>query len=185
MEWLVTLVEFLKSATWPLRIVQAWEGAIHLRLGRYKRTLTPGWWLIVPALDRVWDASLLTEPTDIGPLVLTTHDGLSVTVAAVVTWEVADVKRYLLGCSDPREALHDAASGTLAHAVLGADWANIPTEPFIAAVCTQVRKSCHRYGIRVLRMQWTGIAQCRPMVVWNVAGGGVVATPTLAGKGEG
>lgn len=166
-EWLQTLVQFLKSLKF-LVTVQDWEGAILMRAGRFKRVLDPGVRLKWPLLDRVWDTSLLAGTTDIGPLPLVTRDGYAVTASAVVTWEVGNVHRFLTTCQDPKEVIHDAASGELAHAVLANDWDIIRAEPFIGSVALNVRDTLRQYGIRVLRMRWTGLSQVRPTVLWVV-----------------
>lgn len=181
--WVSALLERLHTLKW-WSIVLPWQGAIHVRLGRLKRVLKPGWYLTVPVIDEVWAVNVLRRTTDIGPLPLTTQDKVGVTASALVTWEVADVELFQTTCEDPKEVLHDAASGALAHAVLTHDWDVVPTEPFMAAVCTRVRRQARRYGIRVVGMKYTGIAQCRPLVVWSVGGGHPVLGADVLAKGS-
>lgn len=169
LEWLQPVVDFVKSLRF-VHVVQPWEAAIHLRLGRVRRLLKPGWYFTMPVLDSVLATNVTRRPLDVGPLPLTTKDGVNVTAAAVVTYEVEDVEAFLTKCEDAKEAVHDCASGALAHAVLRTDWAQVPTEPFIAAVCVRVRRRCKRYGIRVHSMEWTGVSQTRPLAMWMVGG---------------
>lgn len=169
------LLQPLLEAVRSLRcwtVVEPWEAGLHLRLGRVRRVLTPGWYFIMPVLDSVLTANVTRRPLDVGPLPLTTRDGVNVTAAAVVTYEVEDVEAFLTRCEDAKEAVHDSASGALAHAVLGADWSTVPTEPFIKAVCVRVRRRCRRFGIAVHSMEWTGVSQCRPLAMWLVGGHG-------------
>lgn len=181
-EFIQPLVDFVRSLRF-VRTVEPWEAGIHLRLGRIKRTLLPGWYFTMPVLDSVVCANVTRRPLDIGPLPLTTKDGVNVTAAAVVTYEVEDVRAFLTKCEDAKEAVHDCASGALAHAVLGADWATVPTEPFIAAVGIRARRRCKRYGIRVVSMEWTGISQTRPLAMWMVGhGSGGNVPPVVAAE---
>jgi regulator of protease activity HflC (stomatin/prohibitin superfamily) len=170
-ELLPAFVEFLKSCLfWT--IVNPWQGAIHVRGGQLLRVLEPGWYLTVPVIDTVWHVDVLPRSTDIGPLPLVTRDGYNVAASAVVVWEVADVERFQTACHDAKEVLHDACSGELAHAVLASDWAEIPSEGFIERVAEAAHYAVHDYGLRVLRMRWTGVTQVRPIVVWTVGGHG-------------
>lgn len=171
LDWLQPVLDFIKSLRF-IHVVEPWEGAIHLRAGRVKRVLASGWYFTMPVLDSVLCANVTRRPLDIGPLPLTTKDGHNVTVSAVCTYEVEDVEAFLTKCEDAKEAVHDCASGALAHAVLAHDWAEVPTEPFIGAVCVRVRRRCKRYGIRVHSLEWTGVAQTRPMALWMVGGHG-------------
>jgi regulator of protease activity HflC (stomatin/prohibitin superfamily) len=148
--------------------VNEWQGAVLLRRGRFKRVLTPGWYMLIPMMDSVYTVNTNTSTVDIGPLPVTSVDDQPVTASAVVTWRVRDVQRFQLECEDPREVLHDAASGALANAILSTEWVDIPHVRFIDAVARAVRGAAWRYGIEVVSMRWTGIVHAQPIVVWNV-----------------
>lgn len=167
MEWLGTVWDFLKSFR-CFTEVAPWEGAVHTRFGQFKRVLTPGYYFLIPFVDGVYHVTINTATVDIGPLPLTSLDDHSVTASAVVVWRVRDVQRFQLECEDPKEVLHDAASGALATAILRTMWVDIPHQAFIERVAKEVRASAWRYGIEVVSMRWTGLVRSEPVVVWNV-----------------
>ena len=184
-EWLAPILDFLKSFR-CFAVVNEWQGAVQLRNGHFRRVLGPGWWWNWPFIEAVYEVNTNTGTVDIGPLPLTSLDDQSVTASAVVMWKVRDVRKFQLECEDPREVLHDAASGALAGAVLKTEWVDIPHQEFIDRVAKVVRAQAFNYGIEVVSMRWTGIVRSEPMVVWSVGATPVgVSTPALKGAGSG
>ncbi len=96
------------------RIVKEWERAPVLRLGRYTGLKGPGWFWILPGIDkipqvvttRIQTYSFRSEQS-------LTRDNVPVTIDAVLFYRVIDVEKTILEVERYKEATHWIAQTTL------------------------------------------------------------------------
>lgn len=67
-----------------VRIINQYERGVILRLGKYSRTLTPGFRIIIPYIDKMIKVDIRTTPMDIPKQEVITRDNVTVNVDAVV-----------------------------------------------------------------------------------------------------
>ncbi len=97
-----------------LMIVDQWEKAIVLRLGRLRGIKGPGWFVIIPFIDRisvVIDQRIQT--TEINAEQALTKDTVPVGVDAIVFWQVHDAERAALEITDYTRAIQRVAQTSL------------------------------------------------------------------------
>jgi len=97
-----------------LMIADQWEKAVVLRLGRLRAIKGPGWFLIVPFIDRiptVIDQRIQT--TEINAEQALTKDTVPVGVDAIVFWQVHDAERAALEITDYMRAIQRVAQTSL------------------------------------------------------------------------
>ncbi|GGF06314.1 hypothetical protein GCM10011611_09790 [Aliidongia dinghuensis] len=97
-----------------LLIADQWEKAVVLRLGRLKAIRGPGWFLIVPFIDRV--AVIIDQriqTTEINAEQALTKDTVPVGVDAIVFWQVHDAERAALEITDYMRAIQRVAQTSL------------------------------------------------------------------------
>jgi regulator of protease activity HflC (stomatin/prohibitin superfamily) len=97
-----------------LLIADQWEKAVVLRLGRLKGIKGPGWFFIVPFIDRVTvviDQRIQT--TEINAEQALTKDTVPVGVDAIVFWQVHDAERAALEITDYMRAIQRVAQTSL------------------------------------------------------------------------
>lgn len=76
------------------RIVNQGNSALVERVGSFRKRLDPGLNVIVPGLDRiVFQDTLRLKVLDIAPQSCITADNVSITVDAVVYWQIVDMER--------------------------------------------------------------------------------------------
>jgi regulator of protease activity HflC (stomatin/prohibitin superfamily) len=77
-----------------VRIVNQGNSALVERVGSFRKRLDPGLNVIVPGLDRiVFQETLRVKVLDIEPQSCITADNVSITVDAVVYWQIVDMER--------------------------------------------------------------------------------------------
>ena len=77
-----------------VRIVNQGNAALVERLGSYRKRLDPGLNILMPGLDRlVYQDTLRVKVLDIEPQSCITADNVSITVDAVVYWQIIDLER--------------------------------------------------------------------------------------------
>jgi regulator of protease activity HflC (stomatin/prohibitin superfamily) len=109
---IVVIVLWLVGAS--LRLCNEWERKIVLRLGRFTGVRGPGLFFLIPSIEttpftidmRVNTSSYKAEQT-------LTKDGASVTVDAIVYWQVVNAERASLGVANYIQAVMGAAQGAL------------------------------------------------------------------------
>ncbi len=87
-----------------IRIINQYERGVVLRLGKYSRTLDPGFRVIIPYLDKMHKIDIRTITMDIPKQEVITRDNVTVNVDAVVYARVIDAKKATLEIADYRHA---------------------------------------------------------------------------------
>ena len=92
----VVVLLFLLIVIPGIRIINQYERGVVLRLGKYSRTLQPGFRVIIPYLDRMLKVDIRTNPMDIPKQEVITKDNVTVNVDAVVYARVIDAQKAVL-----------------------------------------------------------------------------------------
>jgi len=73
-----------------IKIVQQHEQGLTERFGRYRKTLDPGFHMIMPFIDKVQKIDMREQVADVPPQEVITKDNVVVTVDAVVYYQATD-----------------------------------------------------------------------------------------------
>lgn len=159
------LVQFIDSFRF-LRIVKVWEVAVVLRWGRYHRTLSPGLHFILPFhIETVAAEWTVPYPRQLAPQPLTTSDGASVVVTAVVTTRCVDAQRLVCQSGGHENAILDSAGGTIAQLVARAQWPDLVKPAFQAAMVKAMNEASMEWGLETMRVQFVQLSRARPVVL--------------------
>jgi regulator of protease activity HflC (stomatin/prohibitin superfamily) len=95
-----------------------WEKAVVLRMGRYRGLRGPGFFAVVPILDRIgYHIDQRIRTTAFGAESCLTRDTVPVNVDAIAFWVVYDAERAALEVQDYRQAVVLAAQTALRDAI--------------------------------------------------------------------
>lgn len=85
-----------------VRIIQVneYERAVLLRFGKFERLLDPGWHMIFPLVQRATKIDMRIRTIDVPPQEVITKDNVTITVDAVVYFNIFDAKLALLAAED-------------------------------------------------------------------------------------
>jgi regulator of protease activity HflC (stomatin/prohibitin superfamily) len=101
-----------------IKYADQWEKAVVLRLGRYRGLRGPGYFTIVPVLDRVaYTIDQRIRTTAFGAESCLTRDTVPVNVDAIAFWIVRDAERAALEVQDYDEAVILSAQTALRDAI--------------------------------------------------------------------
>jgi regulator of protease activity HflC (stomatin/prohibitin superfamily) len=101
-----------------IKYADQWEKAVVLRLGRYRGLRGPGYFAIVPVLDRVaYTIDQRIRTTAFGAESCLTRDTVPVNVDAIAFWIVRDAERAALEVQDYDEAVVLSAQTALRDAI--------------------------------------------------------------------
>jgi hypothetical protein len=101
-----------------LKYTDQWEKAVVLRLGRYRGLRGPGFFAVLPVIDRVgYHIDQRIRTTAFGAESCLTKDTVPVDVDAIAFWVVYDVERAALEVQDYMQAVVLAAQTALRDAI--------------------------------------------------------------------
>lgn len=144
-------------------VVDAFERGVVLRWGRFHREVGPGPVLCIPfGVDHVLVDNVVTRTVDLKPQSLTTKDGKTLTVRAVVTASIRDVRKALLEVENMDHALIDSCTAAVADFVEGKTWDELRSGGRTDELTKACRPNClRRYGVEIERVQLGDFALCR------------------------
>ena len=149
-------------------IIEPYEQAVVTRLGIYHRTLEPGFHWVVPlAIERVYGDSVVPTTHDLAPQSLTTADGRSVVIRAVITRSITDIRKAVLECEGVENVLVDSATGAVADAVRAHEWDELSSKDFAQALTAEVRDRAKPWGVKIHRVQLADISASRSLRLWT------------------
>lgn len=115
---------FSQVAFWAT--VAPWELALRVRAGRHVRCLPPGLHLRIPIIDQIFKQSVRLRSSTIPTQTLSTTDGATVIVGAMLSYAIGDIKSLYDRLHHAEDTVTQLASGTIASIVSGADRAIRP-----------------------------------------------------------
>jgi regulator of protease activity HflC (stomatin/prohibitin superfamily) len=155
----------------PWAVLNEYERGVLLRFGHFKRELGPGFhWCIPFAIDHVMVDNVVTRTHTLPPQTLTTKDGRTVSVTAVITANIGNVRKALLEVENMDHALLDACSGAVGQHVAATDWDDLrkhDANETLTKACRQ--NTARRYGVEIERVQLADLAVCKVIRLHGLA----------------
>ena len=106
----VILLLFLQAS---IKIINEFERAVVLRLGKFLAVKGPGLIILIPVIDRMRKLDLRIVTLDVPPQEVITRDNVSIRVSAVVYFRVLDPEKAFLQVEDYHYATSQLAQTTL------------------------------------------------------------------------
>ena len=149
-------------------VLDEYEEGVILTLGRFSRTIGPGFhWMWPFAIENDLTTNVVLETKNLGSQCLTTKDGVSIAVEPIVTSRTKDVKKFLLEVDNAMSVLQDATYGIVADMVSEHTWGEIHTSEFKERVYKKVRSKAFNFGIEVLGVQFSDMCKSKCIRVLN------------------
>ena len=155
------IFEFLK-AIWtqlvPYVIITEMEMACVLRYGKYSRIMKPGLHLKIPFGETVYSYHVKTCTSHLAAQTLTTKDGKSIVLKAIVRYNIFDIKLYTLEVYDAFDAINDTVQGIIGDLVHKYDWAKIK-EGIQEEATTKAKVKLREWGIDLEKITFSDLAE--------------------------
>jgi regulator of protease activity HflC (stomatin/prohibitin superfamily) len=156
---LFEVLQWVGEALLPFVVLQPYEAAVLVRLGRFKRVLAGGFhWLAPFHIDVVWHDHITPTTHHLAGLSTTTKDGRSIGFDAIVTYKISDIEKALLNVTDVKDAVVDTCMGIIGTALSDATWEDILHGRMTDELTKLCRARGWRWGIEVMSVQLAGVA---------------------------
>ncbi len=107
---IVLILLFLQAS---IKVINEYERAVILRLGKFLAVKGPGLIILIPVIDRMKKLDLRTVTLDVPPQEVITKDNVSIRVSAVVYFRILDPEKAFLQVEDYYYATSQLAQTTL------------------------------------------------------------------------
>ena len=146
---LVLLGVFFTAAMKTFGINQEYERAVLFRLGRLGETKGPGWFWLVPFVDRVRKVDLRTVTSVLDTQETVTRDGVPVKVNAVLWFRAQDAVRVITTVQAWESAVIQAAETAMRDAIGQSDLDQLLKDRILINQRLQdmLAKACDHWGI--------------------------------------
>lgn len=145
-----------------IEVVAPWSGGIQVRMGKYVRTVSGGWWLKFPfGIDVFYTMNVRPKALELEEQALTTLDGLDIVVKGVCIWSVFDVKKAFLDVDDVEDTLDDIVLGIIQNVVDFQDWDYLRTEDCRKEIKRAIQRQARKWGVSVTSFKWQSIVLAR------------------------
>lgn len=157
----IALLEKVWDDLRPYYMVEHVSQAVHLRFGKLLKITEPGIHFKVPFFDKIIPKVVVATTMSTPPQSLTTKDGVSVVVEAIVKYRIDDTRKLYENVHDSIDALSDTTQGAIFEEIRDRDWAECPTKETQLSVTRYVRKKNLTYGIYVLEVTFSTMDKLR------------------------
>ena len=144
------LVEFLTrfgNQAIPWVIIEEWNGAVHLRFGKWIKTLEPGFYFKIPFFDSIIECPVITQSINIPSQTLTTFDEQSIVLKSIIRYRVSNVRTYLLKVMHATDVLIDTTQGMIRDVVELTRWDDLVDVN--SQITNEVKEFVVKWGIEV------------------------------------
>ena len=143
----VALILALRS----FHINQEYQRGVMFRLGRLGETKGPGWFWLIPLVDRVVKVDLRVVTSALATQETVTRDGVAVRVNAVLWYRVVDPARVVTTVMYWDSAVIQAAETSLRDAIGQSDLDQLLKDRVAinARLLELLRKTCEQWGVAV------------------------------------
>ena len=156
MKQVMKLLAFLfLVALMGIKVIRPYELACVERLGKYQRTVHPGLNFILPFLDRLIKVDMREQVVDVPPQEVITKDNATVTVDAIIYYEVTDPVKVLYNVAQFRLATVKLAQTNLRNVVgdLSLDESLTSRERINVKLRDVLDEATDKWGAKVTRVE--------------------------------
>ena len=144
---LVQLIERFGYQLMPYVIIEEWNAGVHLRFGKWIKTLYAGIHFKIPFFDNIIECPVITQSVNLPSQTLTTLDEQSIVLKAIIRYKVNNVRTYLLGVMHANDVLIDTTQGIIRDVVEMTKWDNLIDVN--TQITNEVKEYVVRWGIEV------------------------------------
>lgn len=156
LDWLANLISQTWEAFTVFKIIPEYQKGICLRLGKFHKTLNPGFHWKLPFFDEIYETTVVVDTVSLGNQSLITADEVNVSVSTMLRYTVTNVKKYLLNMVEQQSTLVDIGSGVVKSIIRDHAISHIADlDETLKSTMTKKTKSL---GVRIIEMKLVDIS---------------------------
>jgi Membrane protease subunits, stomatin/prohibitin h omologs len=96
-----------------IRQINEYQRGVKFQLGKYVKTLNPGWRLIIPVIQSMHKVDIRVKAVDVPDQEAITRDNISARINAVIYYKVKDAGKAIIEVENFRHAVSQLAQTTM------------------------------------------------------------------------
>ena len=154
---------------WCFNIIKQNEKGVHLRLGKVKRIHEPGLVFKAPFVDQVLKQYVNDDTIMLPSQKITTKDGKTVTLRAMVMYNVTDVLPFVLNVNMACQSIADLTAGVISEMVIKMTYQELTTnlEELNNKITKIVRRECKHWGAHVEYVKFIDVTTSRSFNIFK------------------
>ena len=134
-----------------IKQIDEYERGVLFSFGKYKKTLTPGWKIVLPIIQSYKKIDIRTKVVDVPEQDAITRDNVSIRINAVVYYKIFDASMAILEVENFYYAVSQLAQTTMRNAVgeVSLDELLSEREKISQKICEIIDKATDPWGIKV------------------------------------
>lgn len=145
----------------PFIIIKDYQNGLHLRKGRYYRTLLPGLHFKIPLLDEVIEQHVVTTTMSLPAQSLYTADKQNIVVKSMVKYKISDVKVYILEVFDATDVISDVTQAIIKKLIIARNLDDCISHDLDTEITRKAREKVKSMGVEIQQVTLTDIAPIR------------------------
>lgn len=164
LEWLAQIWEQHLS---PFIVLSEYEQGVVLRLGKYNKNLVKGINFKMPLLDYTMTVIVTKDTYRVANVNVTTLDSKTISVGAIVEFEIVDVKKYFLEVNEAQSNAHDITRGIIADYLSDCEWEEVKRKTTLTQIKNKLKPQLEGMGMSISQVMFGDIAQSRVFTLFR------------------
>lgn len=162
-------IEYLWDYIKPFWIVEQYNGAVQLRVGKFLRVLEPGIHWKLPCWDAVIEHTIVPTTMRLFSQSLVTKDEKSIVVQGVIKYQISDIKTFLLGVNDAVDAIADMSQGIIKGIIMERTWEECKSPEIDNIITKKARVEAKKWGIDIIQVTLSDMGTIRSIRLFQNA----------------
>lgn len=154
---LITLIQQFGHSISPVFVVDMWEKALVLRLGKFEDIKEPGLHWKIPFVDSVWHQTVVTQSIHLHPQSITSLDYKNIVVRAIVRYDIKDCFLFLTKLAHPTDVLVDTTGAMIREIIEERNWEDLVD--IEVELTEKIGKKVSEWGINIEKVTLTDLAE--------------------------
>ena len=170
MEWLANLLKTLRDVLPRKYFINPDEGGIRITLGKYVKTLVPGWYYYWPVLQECSGYKVTPQIVDLRPQSSLTKDLMDIVISGGIKYRISDIRKALLDVHDYDENIQTLALGIICEFVGRHGFEDLTDLSSLReTILAGVREEAAGMGLKIMKVYITDIGRTRNIRVMGSA----------------
>jgi len=161
------LAEIWSQHLSPFVVLSDYEEGVVLRMGRYKKNLVKGINFKMPLMDYTMTVIVTKDTYHVSNVNVTTSDSKTISVGAIVEFEIVDVKKYFLDVNEAQSNAHDITRGVIADYLSDCDWSEVKQKTTLTKIKNKLKPQMETMGMNITQVMFGDIAQSRVFTIFK------------------
>ena len=154
---LIAIIQQFGHAMSPVFVVDMWEKALVLRLGKFEDIKDPGLHWKIPFVDSVWHQTVVTQSIHLHPQSITSLDYRNIVVRAIVRYDIKDCFLFLTKLAHPTDVLVDTTGAMIREIIEERNWEDLVD--IEVELTEKIGRKVSEWGINIEKVTLTDLAE--------------------------